>query len=440
MSRGTGRAVRAPPRLSLRDTRKTLKAFTITMGLRGLFETVAAPSTLIFVSYVLRLGVDREKVGIIVSLVSAAAVAQLLSFPLTNRARSRKRTVLIVAAGEPIILAAGLLIVPALPVGARLPVVAAAAFLAAVMLHLTGPVREDWLSATIPPPQRGRYLGNRYRVYGIVCLVSLLLSGQIAERVAPGRAEALTALLLVGCLAGALSVASLGRAAMPESVRSAQVDPRSLGGVIRNGPFMRYLLAMAIYNLPFTIGTPYYQVFYLEALRLKPTVVSFIYIGYWIVRLVGAPALGRVVDRIGSRRVALGSGVIYALFFVVMSLSSAERVWMVVAAWTMVSIADGAYNIALTAALYGTVEGAGSRPAYFAISSVVSTAVMSVGALMGVGLVTALRRAQVDVGPFHLAQFHLLYVVCAVLMAICSLGARLLPGRAGRSRGAQPRP
>ena len=405
------------------------------MGLRGVFDTVAAPSTLVFVSYMLRLGVNRERIGIIVSLVSAAALTQLVSFPLTNRSRRLKRSVIALLLAEPVILAAGLLSVPLLPLSARLPAVAATAFVAAVMLHLTGPAREDWLSATIPPPQRGHYLGVRYRVYGLVCLATLLASGQIVERVAPGTTGAITVLLLAGCLAGSLAVFSLSRAVMPSSVERSEVKVLSLGGVLRNGPFMRYLLAMAVYAFPFTVGSPYYQVFYLEGLHLQPSVVSYIYIGYWIIRVSGAPAFGKVVDRVGSRRVAQAAAVIYVLFFVVISLSSAQRVWMVVAAWTMVSVADGAYNIALTAALYGTVEGSGSRPAYFAISTVVSTAVASLGALVGVALVTALRGAMLELGPFRLGQFHLLYVVCLGLMLACSQGARLLPGARARRGG-----
>jgi predicted MFS family arabinose efflux permease len=386
---------------------------------------------MVFVSFVLRLGVVKEKVGLIVAMVSAASVAQLLSFPLTNRARNRKRTILSVALLEPLFLAATVATVPLLPPAARLGALAAACFAAAAMLQLTSPVKEDWLSATIPPGLRGRYLGHRVRVYGIVSLAVLLIAGQVVER-GGGGTTVLAVLLGSGCLFGVLSVLSLRRASMPESVATATVGVRSFGAVVRNAAFMRYLLAMVVYALPFTVGAPYYQVYYIEALHLPKTTISYIYVGYWIVRLVGAPTFGRIVDRIGPRRVALGSGAIYVLFFLLLSSSSASRVWMVIAAWTLVAVADSSYNIALVAALYGTVEGSGSRPAFFAVSSVASTVVLAVGGLIGVAAVTALRGASLDLGPLHLGQFHFLFLGCAGLTAACTFGARLLPG--GRAK------
>jgi predicted MFS family arabinose efflux permease len=423
------------PNRSLPGRRKSLEAFTLYVGFRGFFETVASPGTLVFVAFVLRLGVEKEKVGLIVALVSVSAVAQLLSFTLTNRSRNRKRTILVVALGEPLLVAAMVLIVPLVPPAARLGTLAALTFAAAAMLHLTSPVKEDWLSAIIPRGLRGRYLGYRVRVYGIVCLGVLLASGQIAERWASRGTTVLALLLGSGCLFGLLSVLALRRATMPESVASGTVSLRSFGGVVRNASFMRYLVAMVVYALPFTVGAPYYQVFYLEALHLPKTTISYIYVGYWIVRLVGAPTFGKMVDRIGARRVALGSGVIYAAFFLILALSSAERVWMVIAAWTMVAVADASYNIALASALYGTVEGSGSRPAYFAVSSLASTAALAVGGLVGVAGVTALKGAHVAIGPFWLGQFHFLYLGCAALMVACTFGARLLPGRGGGRAG-----
>lgn len=422
---------------SLPARRRSLEAFTLYVGFRGFFETVASPGTLVFVAFVLRLGVEKENVGLIVALVSVSAVAQLLSFTLTNRSRNRKRTILVVALGEPLLVAVMVVTVPLLPPAARFVTLAALMFAAAAMLHLTSPVKEDWLSALIPPGLRGRYLGYRVRVYGIVCLGVLLASGQIAERWASRGIPVLALLLGAGCLFGLLSVLALRRATMPESVASGTVSLRSFGGVVRNASFMRYLVAMVVYTLPFTVGAPYYQVFYLEALHLPKTTISYIYVGYWIVRLVGAPAFGGIVDRIGSRRVALVSGVIYTAFFLILALSSAERVWMVIAAWTMVAVADASYNIALASALYGTVEGAGSRPAYFAVSSLASTAALAVGGLLGVASVTALKGASLELGPFVFGQFHFLYLGCAALMTVCAFGARLFPGR-GEARSTQP--
>jgi hypothetical protein len=420
--------------ISTRERRVSLRAFTLHAGLRGFLETVSLPTSMVFVSFVLRLGVEKEKVGLIVAMVGAASVAQLLSFALTNRARNRKRTVLSVALLEPLFLAATVAVVPLLPPAARLGALAAACFAAATMLQVTSPVREDWLSAIIPPGLRGRYLGHRVRVYGIVSLAVLLVAGQVAER-GGGDTTVLALLLGSGCLFGALSVLVLRRASMPESVATATVRLGSFGAVVRNAAFMRYLLAMVVYALPFTVGAPYYQVYYIEALHLPKTTISYLYVGYWLVRLVGAPTFGRIVDRIGPRRVALGSGAIYVLFFLLLSTSSATRVWMVIAAWTLVAVADSSYNIALAASLYGTVEGSVSRPAFFAVSSVASTAVLTVGGLIGVAAVTALRGVSLDLGPLHFGQFHFLFLGCAGLTAACTFGARLLPGGPARVAG-----
>jgi hypothetical protein len=69
--------------LSKRQTRRSLARFTVFESLRQLYLMLSAGNTMIFVAFVLSLGVAKEQVGYFSSLASAACIVPLMLMPVS---------------------------------------------------------------------------------------------------------------------------------------------------------------------------------------------------------------------------------------------------------------------------------------------------------------------------------------------------------------------
>ena len=108
--------------------------------------------------------------------------------------------------------------------------------------------------------------------------------------------------------------------------------------VFRSKPFRNYVLAVLIYNLPFILACPYYQVFNLTIMNMKTSLIAYMSIAYAFVRVVTTPYCGRLLDRRGPRYILLVSGPFYALFFFAFMFGGPARVWPVFLGWMAMGV------------------------------------------------------------------------------------------------------
>ena len=143
-------------RLTRQERRTTLHSFNWSAGLRTFYDTVCGGSTFVFVAFALSLGLEKERIGLITTVVSFACIVQMLGLAVANFVRDRKAFVLSVALGEPILMIVAVLAVPFLPKEIQLWALGAAVFLAAASLHLTRVPMEE-IGASLSPDvfQRG---------------------------------------------------------------------------------------------------------------------------------------------------------------------------------------------------------------------------------------------------------------------------------------------
>jgi len=415
------------PRLPVHQIRQSLASFNWSAAYRTIYDTVCGGATLIMVSFALALGIEKEQVAWITTAVSFACLLQMLGPTLASVAADRKAFVLRLGYAEPLLMMAAVLALPWLPPPARIPLLAAAVFMAAASIQLTRPITEDWVATVLPAGLRGRYLGRRLQFVSVFGIGATLASGFLAQAVGKSNSPGFAAILVGGGVFGLLSVGVLRRATMPAAMSSARFSLAGLRQVLSARPFRRLMFGVAIYNLPFFFACPYYQVFYLRILHMQETWIAWMMVGYAVVKVLASAALGRWVDRAGARRAALFCGPLYATFFASFLFATPECPWPVMIAWALVGLGDAAWNVAYTASVYAAIPHGPGRPMFFAAASLLMVGAFGVGALLAMPLLRALEPLRLTLAGQPLTHFHLFYALCAAAMFLASFAGFFFP-------------
>jgi MFS family permease len=301
-----------------------------------------------------------------------------------------------------------------------------AVFMAAAFVNLTSPLVQDWLSTTIPAGLRGRYLGRRWQMQGIAAIATTLCAGYLLDRIGKTNIHGISILLAGGTLFGVMAVLMLNRIKLPPVAVATTVTWSSIAEVIAYKPFRRYLWAYFLFNVPFYLSVPYYQVFNLEVLHMRPSTVGYILATYTGLRIITYGFWGRIIDRGYLKPAVYIPAVAYVFFFLGYPLSSPDRVWPLFIAWGLAGLADSATIVSTTALSYRSLpEGSATRPAYFAVLSLFSTGLYAIGALIAVPILVGLRHVTLTIGGLHLTHFHIFYFALMVMMVFSAIASRL---------------
>jgi len=424
--------------LSKQQTRQSLARFTLFESLRQLYMLLSGGNTMIFIAFVLSLGVAKEQVGYFSTLASAACIAPLLLLPVLSRLSDRRGLLLKMLAAEPLLMIVAIAAVPWLPPSWRLLAVGAAVFLAASFLNTTTPFTGEWIATIIPAGVRGRYLGRKMRFWAVATIAGMLLSGAALQTLGKTNTVGLAGVLVFGGLMGLLSVAAIGGMHMPVVSAGTQVRYRDFLTALRTGPFRRVLAAILLYNVPFYFACPYYQAFYLETLHMPAMWIVSLLVGYNLTKMLTASWAGRMVDRYGPRRPLMWFGASYVAFFLCYPLAMPGWYWILVPAWVMVGVVESIFYVSLLGSLYAAVPQTPARPAYFLLYSLAQLSLFGLGAALAAPILTAIKDVRIVLGPFALTNMHLLYAVVTVLMIPALFAAMLLP-KSVRGENAGPR-
>lgn len=414
-------------RLSVTDTRQGLRFLLAHAGFFGTWYAVGMPANAFVVGYALDvLGMTREDAGLIGACVYSSAIFQFLSFALTNRIRDRKRFVLLVGAGEMIFLGLALLVPFLLGTGngAAWAAFFALLFVSGTCLNLIQPIFGSWLSAIIPARIRGRYLGARQLLVTGLQTVAIFLGTQILDRWSHWGGFA--AVFLACCLAGLTSLWMLSRVPMPLVSQESHFRLADLRGVFRPGPFRRYMIYNVTLFAGFSLACSYYAPFFLKEIGLSFRQVGWYRVGHNVLMLLALRPGGRLVDRVGARPVVIVMTLIYMVFFALFPLFSAQRYWLILAAWSGVGIADGLFWVALTSTLYHALPTGPERTGYLAVAQGTVLICMGVGPFLVRTYLTMTKGLEFHVLGALFERFRLMFFACALLMGGAAAAATRL--------------
>ncbi|OGV67677.1 MAG: hypothetical protein A2498_14510 [Lentisphaerae bacterium RIFOXYC12_FULL_60_16] len=417
-------------------TRTSLERFTWNTGFRAVFDILCGGTTFVFVAFLRNLGIEREQMGWVTGIISVACILQVAGVPLGRRFMNRKRLILNLLTAEPLFFTVAVLFSLVAPPALRLPLLAFAIFMAAVSVNLARPHFDEWMASVMPAGIRGRYIGRRLQVNSIVMIAATLAAGWLVDHMGRDNTLGLAMLLAAGGICGFLSVSVLSRATLPAISAATTSSLAAFRTALSTPAFLRCMLVITLFNLPFYFACPYYQVFNLEVVGMPAMMIGIMQSGYYLVKIAALHWIRRHVDRWNPIRVLLVSGIMYTAFFAVYPFVHTGRYWPLLVAWAVVSMADAIFGLASQIVLYQSIPNVPSRQAYFALFSVATMVFYGIGGSLAVPLLNALKPVQWQIGGLTLGSFHLYYAGCAVMMACTTFSAYAL--RTGRPEARPP--
>jgi MFS family permease len=413
--------------LQKHQIRGTLTSLNWNFSLRNIFGTIAGSSSFVFVAFALEIGVKKEQMGWIATLVSAACLAQMGGLLLANRVRNKKRMIVRLSLIEPLVLIAAIAITPFLPGIWKLYGLALGTFASSALLNLTRPLADDWTASAIPSGLRENFLGRRSQIMCILSIGATLGTGYAADRVTRFGVTGLAILLVFGALFGVFAALPLKRAVLPSVTARASVTWDDLKEVPRDHTFRRYLLVISIICIPFYLAAPFYQVFNLQVLHLSKVTIAYISVGYMIVRLILSQFSARWVSRLGPNLMLQGSCVLYIIFFFSFTLTLGGQAWPIFVGWALIGAGDAIFNVAQGTALFAAVPHTHARSAYFAAYNLLILSSYGIGGLVAMPMLEWFKEHPIIVGPWTMSNFHCLFFVVFILMVVCSIVLLFVP-------------
>jgi MFS family permease len=319
-----------PPRPGVRKLRASLEASFAEGAVAEVFGACAGGT--ILTGWALHLGASPLVIGVLGALPVAAQAVQLPAAWLTQRLGAKPLAVGAIGAARLVWLP--LVALPFLHLSPRhgLALLGAIAVTAAILGVLGNNAWTAWMGELVPAPLRGRFFSRRMVYLSVSGTLTALAAGLALDTLGPRgwQGETLAALAAVACAAGLASIGLLLRQHDPAR-GDARPSPQwhDVTHPLRDRstrPFVGYLLA---WNAAVGLSASFFSFHMLANLRMGFTLAALHGIAVCLVRVVAAPAWGRVVDRVGARPVlavcSFGISLVPALWL----LATPERWWPV---------------------------------------------------------------------------------------------------------------
>ncbi|HWE23507.1 MAG TPA: MFS transporter [Myxococcales bacterium] len=245
-------------------------------------------------------------VGVLGALPFAAQLVQIPSAWLTQVHGSRRTALWTIGIGRqvPIVLA----FLPWLPLSQpQQRAVLLAVVAATSLLSVAGNnAWTTWVGELVPDRLRGRYFGRRTAFCALGSTLGALAAGLALDhaRPGPGAGAVLSALALISCVLGGVTVALLRRQQDPGNGPS--TSQPTLGDAVKpwTDPIARRALTFHVaWAAAGGVAAAFYPIHMIANLRMGFARLAVYNGAVAAVRIVAAPLWGRALDRVGARPV-----------------------------------------------------------------------------------------------------------------------------------------
>ena len=322
----------------------------------------------VLTGWALYLGASPVTIGLLAALPVAAQAVQLPAAWLTQRLGAKPLAVAAIGASRlvwlPLIALPFLHLAPSTALAVFITVVTAAGILGVV----GGNAWTAWMGDLVPGAIRGRFFSRRMIYLNVAGTVASLGAGLALDALAPRgwKGETLGALAAVACVAGLVSIWLLRVQDGPG--HGQDLAPPDWGDVARSvrdaktRPLIGYLFG---WNAAVGISAGFFSYHMLTNLKMGFMLVAAHGILVAAVRVVSAPAWGRLVDAFGARPVLVVCSFGISVVPMIWLFIAPDRLWPIVIEAVVAGALWGGHGIAAFDVSIGLAPRRG-RPFYLA--------------------------------------------------------------------------
>jgi MFS family permease len=283
------------------------------------------------------LGASVQQVGLISALPHLfSSLSQFLAVRVIYWIGGRLRLLvhLVFSQATLILLVA---ILPWLPFDYRTELLLALLIFSALCAGLAGPAWGSLMSDYIPSSKRGRYFGWRNRTVGAVTVGSLIASGLLLnwfENVS--YAAGFFIVFLIAAAARYASAFFISRMDEPPEKRDPASDFTFVMFIarFRESNFLKFVIAIAAFNLATYMSAPFFAVFMLRDLQFSYLTYMALQVCAAMASFIALPLWGRHADLVGNVRVLRLSAFFAAVIPVFWLFSHNPAYLMLVQLWS----------------------------------------------------------------------------------------------------------
>ncbi|MBM3287565.1 MAG: MFS transporter [Candidatus Eisenbacteria bacterium] len=405
-------------------------------SLAGIHTTITSGTLL--TAYALMLGSNDFQLGLLSALAAVATVGSVVGAQVVGRL-GRRKPLSVVCSGGGRALWCLLCLLPFLPIhpSMRLGLFLAVVFVGNSLVNLSATGWLSWMSDLVPIEQRGRYFGLRNTIIGTVVMLATFATGRIYDRfVARGEdASGLAWLFAAAAFVAALAALTLTRQWEPP-LRGERPIPllATLRKPFENRIYRRLLAFTILWSSATGMASPFFAAQMIKNLKMSFSSMAAYSILAGILNLVSLPLWGRIIDRVGNRPV---------LVFNIAGVSFLPLLWLFAAPGHLAPIwidacLTGLFWPGFALASFNLVLATApeeNRTAYLGVQGMAVGLSTFLASLLGGAVAQGIRSFSFEGHGLSLANFHLLFILSALLrISLLPVALTLREERAGTVR------
>lgn len=377
------------------------------------YGQIAGVFTPIFTGFALFLGVKESDIGTIVSFVSLAGLAQLLSLFVSRGVQRKRRFILPIGFAEILITLSVIAIPLFLAENLWFRSLILLVTIGAIMGHMVAPVFQSWFATVVPEEIRARYLSKRTIIVYLSSMVVAYLAGRFLDGVGGYRGFAY--LFAFGILMGISGYLILLVTPLPAmgQLTSGKFS-ETLLTPFRNRDFVTFLVFYTALVFALGIANPFYSVFMIRRLQISYSTIAILNNIAMFCFIIGLKIWGGLLDRYGNKPV-LELLMIPAILIPIMWLfNSKDNFVLLPAAMFTSGLVHSGITIAVSNFLFALVPRGEEKTSYFAMwASSVSIAAF-IAPNIGAMLVGYLEPTHFKLAGFPVGNLQMVFIISSL--------------------------
>lgn len=368
----------------------------------------------VIIGYMLHLGASATELGLIASVPMLAQLASPFAAYLGSVAgRLKAATALLAIVGRLLWLLAAFLPLLGLPAALQPAFIVVLVMVSSLFQASTATLWTSWMGNVIPESRRGRYIGFRSGIIGVVGMLANLAAGWFMDHV--GAPLNFQAVLGVGVLSAVIGGLLLFFHYEPPTVHPRPDFKAVFKTPWRDANFRKFLVFGIYWQAAVLVGAPFVFTYFIEHLKMSFTEIALWSVIASLSALLTTNFWGRVADRYGNKAVlAIGTTLAGSAMPLSWMLATEHLLWPIwlsaffdAAAWG--AIGPAIFNLALVSAPKD------DRTAFIAMYSFATGIAGFAGGLLSGPLLMLFSRLEPSILGFTWTGFHSLFLLSGIL-------------------------